>query len=261
MKNSFQPNNASKNSRRKIIVAIVLVALIYGVDVLSHGFLRSVARTSASGISSAFFRVSAGIDGSGFFSTRAKLAKENDAFRSELATTKELLARYSGLKSENDELRAILALTDQAKGTAAPIISSIISSPYGTFAIGAGTAQGIDSGAPVFSSGGFLLGVVTDPGARTSLVQELFSSGVKTDALIGGVAAVVEGTGGSNAKASLPRGTNIQPGAVVMAPHYSAPIGIVGSIATSSSAASDEVYIALPTALSAMRYVYVGTIR
>jgi cell shape-determining protein MreC len=254
MMNSYRRNKG----RRALLIATVFALAVLGVDVISGGKIREWVRVPAS----AAWRWSAGvvhgIGGSGFFSSRAGLARENAALRQEIADLKERTALYSALRADYDELRALLDVVEEGRGITAPILSSASASPYGTFLVGAGRADAITYGSTVLSSGGFVVGRITDVDNRRSVVTELLAPGALTDALLRGAGVSIEGQGGGNGRVKIPRGLAVLPGDVLTSAVFgSKPVAVVGEVESDPGSAFSTVYVRLPQSVSSLRFVYI----
>jgi cell shape-determining protein MreC len=251
-------NSYRRNRNRKLILTTVLVVVIFGIDLLSGGLLRREVRSLGSGISEAASHIGGALFGSGFFSSRASLEAQNSALTEQLAQYQERSAGYDVLLAENAQLRDIAHLASEHAGLTAPIVSSVISSPYGTFLIGAGASDNVARGNLVLTSGGLVVGRITDVGAHTSTVQEIFAPNSSVNAVVAGTSVSVGGSGGGNAHALLPRGVPVSVGDAVLSPELGGrAIGIVGAIASSTASASQDVYIRLPVDIGALQFVYV----
>jgi len=240
------------------MVATALVVVIFIVDLALGGIVRREVRT----LSVPMMRMTSGvwtaITGSGFFSSRAALEKTIAIQREEIARLQEQASTYNLIKQENDQLRALVALTSSSPGITAPIISSFTSSPYGTFIIGAGSADGIRAGSLVISPGGFVVGRVSEVSEHASLVTQLFAPGASIDALIDNAPVVVEGSGGQNAKTRIAHGITVREGDPVSAPSLRGrEIGIVAKVDSTAGGAYSNVYIGLPVNLAGLQFVYV----
>lgn len=256
MMNSFRRND----TKRRLWAATFLVVFLFSIDVISGGKIRAEMRSFGALLRGWEGVATHSIFGSGFFSSRSSLAAQNRSLSEELAQYEERSAAYTVLQEENAQLRDIVHLAQNQPGVTAPIVSSTDSSPYGTFLIGAGDADGIEEGAIVLTSGGFVLGKVTDTAAHTAVVSEALAPRSSVEASVGGSAVVVEGKGGGNGHASAPRGLSISIGQAVTAPSYGGrPLGLVGEIASSTSSGAQDVYIRIPVNLAALQFVYVVT--
>ena len=159
-----------RSSRTRIAAAIALVIIVYAADFLTHGALRAAVRTSTSGISSFVFGITGTVEGSGFFSSHAALAQENQQLTDELARVNDLLLQYGSLKSENEELRAMLKFTEQNAGhTISGTVVSRSNDPSRSFVIiNSGERDGVVVGAPVVALNGIIVGLVSEVSASQS---------------------------------------------------------------------------------------------
>ena len=263
MMNSYRQN---RNRNSRLYAATALVIFLFILDVASGGGIRHLLRGGVVVMAQWSSSIGARIEGTGILSTRASLEAQNRSLAEELTQFEERAGGYEAMRAENEQLRAFVHLVENtpadAQGLTAPVVSSIRSSPYGTFLIGAGSADGITRGSFVLTSGGFVVGKITDMGAHTAVVAEVFAPGSSINALIGSAAVSAVGSGGGNARAKVPRALPIQVNQSVVAPELGErPIGIVGSIASSSASASQDVFIVLPVNLASLQYVYILPIR
>lgn len=254
----------SGSGRRRLFFATAFIIVLFIFDALSGGKIRALVRGGGSAVWRLGTSVQESTYGSGFFSTRRGLIAENSALAGQVARLQERAAAYQVLKDENEALRGILNVAgnigsnDKASGITATIVSSLRASPYGTFQIGAGSADSVSSGDLVLSAENFVIGRIESVDAHTSLVKEIFAPGVSTDAVIRGVAVAVEGQGGGNARTTMPRQSEAAIGDPVVSPALGArAIGIVGNMSEDSGSAHKNVSIYLPVNLSALQFVYI----
>ncbi len=259
MKDSFSYQSPSPSSgRNRLILVTLLVISLIGVDMLFDGAIRNQVREGAA-VFTGWARYAKNVLTSSLFSSRSSLI-QSDAEKIRQA---ERAAAYEVLKQENDELRALLNVvgtsdSETVPGITAPVVSSIHSSPYGTFLIGAGSRDGIAPGSVVLSSTGFVLGIVEIPGVHTSMVTEIFAPGASTEVIVHGAAGIAQGFGGGNARLHVPRDIMIEVGDPVRSPGVGQrPVGIVGEVASSSASATQNIYIHLPVSLASLSFVYV----
>ena len=253
-----------RSGRKRLFFATILVIVLFITDAISGGKIRILVRGIGSSVWGVGVSVQESIYGSGFLSTRRSLLAENSALAEQIARLQERSAGYQVLKDENTVLRDILNVAGSAQsqnkesGITAPIISSLRASPYGTFQVGAGSADSVSSGDLVLSAENFVIGRVVSADSHTSLVSGIFASGVSTDAVIHGVSVTVEGQGGGNARTTMPRQSEVAIGdAVISAVLGARAIGVVGNITESSGSAYKSVNIYLPVNLSALKFVYI----
>lgn len=257
MMNSFRRSNSAP----KLITATLLVLLFFAVDHISRGRLHEELRGILAPVSGLAERARTTLVESSWWSSRAALLNENALLRAEIARMKERDAQFDTIMIENGRLRAIALVASHEQGLTAPILTSLSASPYGTFVIGAGAAAGVAQNATVLSEHGFALGTVTDLASRSATVREVFSPGLMLDAQIGKVGFSLEGRGGGNARARIPREAQVKIGDTVTAPMFAGrPVGVVGSVQTASSSAYTDLYVQFPVNLNELRFVYVLTI-
>jgi len=251
-----------RSGRRKLMYATLLVLVLFILDSVSGGSVRALLQRSVSRVWTASAQMRSAVFDTGYFSSHRSLATENASLRSQLDRSAEDAAAYEVARQENELLRALMHLAQQEKGITAPVVSSVRSSPYGTFLVGAGESDGIAVGSLVVTEGGFVVGKVSEVGQRTTLVTEVFAGGAEVDASVNGAVAPAEGRGGGNARVMMPRGIEIQEGDVVTAPQLGGrPIGLVGHIDSDTSSAEQTVLVSLPVNLASLRYIYIVPIQ
>jgi len=255
---SYRPPHGQGSGSRRLLAVTALVIVLFIIDIISGGKIRSQLRAGEAALSGLVSRTWSAVTGTGIFSTRASLEARNRSLQGELAQLEERAGSYDVLREENAQLRALLNLAGQSRGVTAPIVSSVRSSPYGTFLIGAGANDGITRGSLVLTAGEFVVGTVSDTGAHTATVVEAFAPGASIDGVLNGAAFVISGSGGGNGEGKVPRGITVAAGDPVFAPAFGQrAIGIVGAVASSTASASQEVYIRLPVNLASLQFIYV----
>jgi len=247
---------------RRLIVATIIVILVLAIDGLSGGGIRTLVRAASARVWGAGSQAFSAISGSGFLSTRRALLGENEGLKQEVARLQAHAAALEVLQSENASLRRIVRLAEAGPGITTPIISSSRSSPYGTFMVGAGSKEGVVVGDLVVmgegGSGGFVVGRVSEVSKHLSLATQIFAPNASTEATIRGASVILEGQGGGNARAEVPRAFSVSPGDVVLSARFRGrAIGVVGSVSDDPSSAYKNVYIGLPVGLDALQFVYV----
>ena len=244
-----------------LLFSTIVVVLVIGLDMLTGGWMRSIARGAGSVIWTSGASIGTTLAGTGLMSSRRALARENQTLRQEVAQLRAQAASYQVLRQENDSLRALVRLANAAHGITAPITSSVLASPYGTFLIGAGTLHGLKQGDLVLAgeeSGAFVVGQVSDVRAKSALATLVFAPNSTLQATISGASVDVEGQGGGNARAEAPRGLTIAVGDSVFAAQFGGrSVGVVGKVESDPARAFQKVYIGLPVSLAALQYVYV----
>ena len=249
---------SSRSGQRRLLAATALVIVLVILDLLSGGKVRSVLRDAAGLIWGAGSHVELAISRSGYFSSRRSLENQISALQEELQEAHTQAAAFSVVEAQNQELSVITHLAASSPGVTAPLASSLIASPYGTFLIGAGSGDGITAGELVETSGGFVVGTISDVQAHTSLVQESFAPNATIDVVIDGASVQAKGQGGGEAIAQIPRTILVSANDPVTAPQFkNKPVGVAEHVNADPASAVSTVLIALPTSLSSLEYVYV----
>jgi len=258
MANGFRNSaQSSRAGRRKLFLATLIALVIVLANLASGGMLSAAARDVATPLWNLGGNIRSSVSKSGFFSSRASLVAQVAALQNELQQEQLQAAAFDVVQAENTSLTQLIHLAQTSPGLAAQITSSLVSSPYGTFSIDAGSADGITMGSLVLMQQGFVIGVITQAQEHQSLVQELFAPGVQTQVSIDGAAATAMGQGGE-AELEVPHGITISENDPVTAPAFHGrPIGIVQHVDSNPANAQSAVYIALPASLASLQYVYV----
>lgn len=249
---------SAKTGRRRLLGATLLALVIVLFNIVSGGRVTAIARSITARVSLDAQAIVENVLGRGYFVSHATLAAQNESLQGQVAALTERVALSDTLSAEVSTLAELAHLATSTRGITAPIASSFISSPYGTFLVGAGSAEGVTSSSIVLSSGGTVLGRVTSVSAHASTVVEIFASGHSLNVLIDGAAITARGVGLGNATAAVPHGVKVSVGDVVTAPELEGrPVGVVGHVDADTSSASTQTYIGLPVNLSVLKYVYI----
>ncbi len=257
---SFGRSAPRDTSASRIFLVLALFAvLVFSVDHVSNGIVRSSLREVGGIASATVASVAHALPKTHGFATRAGLIAENEELRDALARRSEEDARVATLRAENETLRELARVaSEEGKGLSAAVLSSFSTSPYGTFTIGAGARHGVREGAAVLTSGGFVLGSVIAVQDRTATVEALFAPGKEIEVAIGNVPLLLRGRGGGNARGEAPRDAGLRVGDVITIPLFaSRPGGVVMEINSASSSASATLFVRTPTNLDTLRFVYV----
>ena len=127
MTNLYRHNN--RGPARRMILATILVVVLFLFDRVSGGILHKEAQRIAGGISYTSIRIFDAVRLSGIFSTRARLAAQNDALQTQIVQYQEQAAAYKALQEENALLAGLTHLAQDKVGQTAPIISWLRASP------------------------------------------------------------------------------------------------------------------------------------
>ncbi|HTR19058.1 MAG TPA: rod shape-determining protein MreC [Candidatus Paceibacterota bacterium] len=248
---------SARIGRRRLFFVTLGALLVVLVNMASGGKLSAAARDIVAPVWGVGATIGNGIAQSGFFTSRSALEAQVAALQEELLQGQLQVAAFQVLQQENASLSQLTHLAQTSPGLAAPVTSSVISSPYGTFTVGAGRADGVAEGSLVLMQGGFVIGKVTQVQEHQSLVEQLFAPGVQTGVSIDGAQTVATGQGGE-AQALLPRGVAVSQNDPVLAPGFgNRPVGIVQHVDSNPANAQAGISIALPVSFASLQYVYV----
>ncbi|HEY4488620.1 MAG TPA: rod shape-determining protein MreC [Candidatus Paceibacterota bacterium] len=256
---SYRDTFARRRRRRILAAATILMAALLAIDISTGGILRAPLRAMLVRVSSGMNAIGIRIGESGYFASKRSLARENARLEAEIAQLNERDAARDSLERENEMLRALTRVVGSGAGISAPVRSSLGASPYGTFLVGVGRAEGVSEGNIVLTGAGFVVGTVAEVHEHTAAIAMLFAPGITIEALVGDIPAAVEGQGGGNARAQIPRAAIVTEGMTVSAPGYGGRhIGVVGKIDSDAARSEQTAYISLPINLSSLMFVYIA---
>lgn len=243
---------------RGLWLATIAVVVLLLADTVSGGMLRAGVRAGAAYL----WRISASLETSiaqsGIFSSRRQLAAANAALQEQLDSYRAQEAAQAALVSQNQELQALVHLAQKSPGVTVPVVSSTAPSPYGTFLIGGGSADGIAVGDLVFTADGFAVGRISDMQKSSAVVSEFFAPAATLEAMLANATITLEGQGGENARAQISRALQIRVGDVIVsAAAGGSPVAVVGKVEADPASAFQEIYARVPSNISTVRYVYV----
>lgn len=198
---------------------------------------------------------------SGFFRSRNDVIAENDALRAEHDLDQQKLLDYEVLKSEHAKI-----LQDYGRdGTQNKILATVLvrppQTPYDTLIIDIGSNNGIVSDDVVYTTGGIILGTVSEVSARTSNVTLFSRTNLMTPAIFErtNLAVTVRGIGGGTFEAQVPQEADIVKDDIVILPKLEpSPLGAVELVESSVKSAFKRVLIQTPINISYTRFVLVG---
>lgn len=178
------------------------------------------------------------------FTDRAALVAERDTLQHHIDA---LTAREQALMEELADMRTLLGSREHARSEIpASVLQRPPVSPYDTFLVNAGTADGVTVNAQVSGPGGVPVGSVSQAEARTAYVTLFSSSGRETEGWAGEerTPVTLRGEGAGAFSATVPQGTNLAIGDMIIVPGFtSAPIGTVRAIHNDPSSPVFEISI------------------
>jgi len=117
----YRPQRGDRG-RSRLMYATALIIIIFLLDLVAGGRLRSSVRLGVSYVYVSLAQTGTSIVGSGIFTTRASLEEENAKLRAELLAYQEKDSAYSAMEDENARLRTLAGLEAKIHGRAASIV-------------------------------------------------------------------------------------------------------------------------------------------
>jgi cell shape-determining protein MreC len=171
------------------------------------------------------------------------------------------MLQYGLITQENDDLKAVLGRVPQPKDQLlAAVLSAPPVSPYDTFLIDAGGADGLKAGDMIETQDGVLVGTIAQVNSHTSLAQLYSTPGQQLQVTVGTstIAAVATGEGGTNMQIRLPQNANVRIGDPVMVPGLEPQfIGSIGHIDATASDSFETIFFTLPVSLSQTQWLLI----
>ena len=264
MKMNYPLRNNSKSRNKNKWLKFAIVALIFSAIFLIsftgafRGYLNKIAlpfwRFDSYAVNkfNNFFPI---------IGSKKSLILENRRLNQELSKIKADLSIQKILQKENEDLKALLG-RDGARKNA--VLSAVLVrpsiSPFDVIIIDAGINEGVKEGDRVFYEGSVAIGEVEEAYSRSSKVKLYSSPGEKFVALIGETSAQVEmeGLGGGNFAAKLPRDVEVKKGDAAVVPSISTSVfGFVENIELNPTDSFQKIIFKIPANLSELKWVTV----
>ncbi len=218
-----------------------------------------------------------------YFVSKNALLNENAALHMQVTALQLTSADYDALTAENQELKSMLGrneigvstLVTTGSSTAptisvtppnatdrilARILAKPPQSPYDTFVLDAGSADGVLLGRKVFMSDTLLVGIITDVTPHTALVTLFSADGQKTTAENSrtGASFELDGQGGANFALIVPKDTDILWGDTFVYPALSSEImASVYYVDTPSGSSFKTIYLRITQNIFSAQWVFV----
>lgn len=199
-----------------------------------------------------------------FFSiigSKRSLLFENRRLDAEINKTKTDLSIQKIIQKENEDLKALLGRDGIREDV---ILSAVLvrpsMSPFDVIIIDIGSDKGAKEGDRVFYENSVAIGEVEEVYSRSSKVKLYSSPGEKFIALVGEISVQVEmeGLGGGNFSAKLPRDVKIKEGEAAVVPSISTSIfGFVQKIEINPTDSFQKIIFKTPVNLSELKWVSV----
>ena len=174
--------------------------------------------------------------------TKASVYNENEILKAKNQELEAKLVEYSGLLSENADLKASLGRMDPKDDfLLATILIKPNRSPYDTVIVDAGTDHNVITGSEVFAKGEVSVGTVSIVYPHTSVIKLYSTPGEITDAQIEGSNSSVQliGRGGGNFEMLVPTDLVVPEGTSVILPYIK--MRVVATVVDSISAKQDPL--------------------
>lgn len=250
----------SSRSIRIFIGLALFVAVILAFNYVTGGSISRVLRIPLAPVQSAENSVRSWF-GERLLMFRSKVALEGEVaqLKEENAQLELLVLNNLALRSENEELRALLKVRPASVRTlyTVRVLSDVGAFTYGTLVLG-NPGKKLEPGTFVFGPNNTVLGTVLD-GENSAITMHLLSaSGRETQARIGdeSTPVTVIGLGQGNFTTQVPRGVEIAVGDHVILPEaQGALLGVVGSIEVKDTDAFQTVLIRVPLSIPALQFV------
>jgi len=231
---------AKHPNRLKIIFIALFFVLLFGIAFLFPKAARNFFTTTAVPV----WKVSSVIGNGfqnvvGFFAFKSSLTAQVSALQNQITALELKQTDYDAVLKENQELKSLFGQTGNV-GTAtsgnpngrilARVLSEPPQSPYDTFALDAGTTDGLSVSDKVYISDTVLIGEIAEVSPKTSIINLFSKSGMSntlTDERTG-ASYDVTGQGGANMSFQAPKDADILWGDTFSYPSLAT--SVVGSV-------------------------------
>jgi cell shape-determining protein MreC len=257
-KQSLEHNNVQKVIyKRLIFIGVAFLILI---------FAKHIVATVTSFVTTPLFSLRHYLDTSSatipvYIRDRTALLHDIQALHQEIESQRGIKETLSYIEKENEELRALIGVTDSPSVTAS-IIARPPYSPYDTVIVDRGSRDGIVSGAPVYYGAGKALGYVRSVYERYALVTLFSSPNVESSVYVFGpnIFTTAYGEGGGVIRLSIPQGISISEGDIVVLPSLTRGVlGTVSSVQSIPTEPEQHAYVLLESSMQSIRTVRVAT--
>ncbi len=259
---NYPLKSKSKNSYR---LPAILVGVLFCVLVLLSFFFPKGTRTVLYFVAKPVWVVRDVCANSFSFLTqyfvfKTSLIADNKTLQDEVTALTLKQADYDILFKENDDLKTQFGRSNDRTRVIARVLSKPPRSPYDTFVIDAGSAEGISIDNEVYLSGNVLIGTVSSVTTHTSVVSLFSTADTKQEVVLERTGASFEivGAGGANFTLEVPKETDIMWGDVFTYPSITPSIiGSVYYIDVNSQSSFKKIYIRMPGNVFQAKYVFV----
>ncbi len=250
----------SKNNRGRNRAIILGVALTLGASLLIFTGLFSKTfygtMVALSGGSQGVGQAASSF--ASVFKSKASLESENAELQKLIDEKDALLSDRDFLLKENANLKANTHFMEDTGRTRARVLSKPPFTPFDVVVVAVGESDGIKEGDRVML-GEIYLGSIEYVDKDSSRIKLLSSPDADIESYIGddAVPASLSGKGGGNFKTSLPQGSNVKEGDIVVSYHGNTPfmVGKVSKVIDNDDNTFMTILLTLPFNLYSLSYV------
>lgn len=256
-KGSYLQKGKERKLRTYLLpILIAFLMLFFGKDVIS----QAVALVTMPLYTTRhYFETSAGTIPV-FLRSRLDLNSEIQSLKQEVAESRNSGAVHSYLKTENEELRAMLSASSSPR-IAAGVIARPPHTPYDMLIIDQGSDDGIVEHAPVFYGSNQAVGYVETVFQKSAQITLFSSPGIESTVYVFGpnIFTTAYGEGSGVIRLSVPQGILIQKSDVAILPSLEGGVlGTIDEIESTPTAPEQYAYITFDASLQSIRLVSVG---
>jgi rod shape-determining protein MreC len=258
----YQRSKTRKERMKRLlpVLPLLMAVLLLGGAVAMPEGATSVARALATPFWTLRDGVSSYVAGAwGTMENRAALVAENEALREQLWVLERENYAATALTRDNEELRKLVGRIEaQPSLIAVAIRNDANTSPYDTFGIDRGEADGVRPDMLIISPEGVALGTVTTVDTKTARATRFSAPGALHDAVVQASSSLhieLMGIGAGTLRASVPRDLEVREGDIVVLPRFSSyPVGTVVSIEVAPEDAFQTLFVKSPVNHYTLRY-------
>ena len=271
--NYLQRNRNKYPNFLKIIFIVTFFILLSVFSFLFPKAMRSVLTTTAIPIWTVRDTIIGGFQNvTGFFSFKSALVSQVSSLQNQITTLELKQTDYDAVVKENQDLKNLYGRSDSnigmetASGINGRILARVLSappqSPYDTFVLDAGSANGLSVSNKVYISDTILIGEIGSVTDKTSIVNLFSKSGMTNSLTLSRTGAVydVKGLGGANMSVEVPKDADILWGDVFEYPNLkTSVVGSVYYIDQSAQSSFKNIFIRVPGNVFQTKWVMVDT--